>query len=190
MYLYAEKSKRPWANVHWCICLQDNNFDVAHEQSHIYLSPSPHGLCQGTYCDASGLSFSKGMLSDFWSRGTAAYISRRLSAQTTVSLRLGGGVQTATIKSPIWRVIIISVPLLYTFPQPVPCPLGLPMLSTARCLPKMLKGKTSRKNVSYIDHMEWKIHVTALYWSCHMSSIEYQVIVWVLQIYRRKLDAT
>lgn len=33
-------------------------------------------------------------------------------------------------------------------------------------------------------------YVTALYWSCRMSSVEYQVIVWVLQIYRRKLDAT
>lgn len=33
-------------------------------------------------------------------------------------------------------------------------------------------------------------YVTALHLSCHMSSVKYQVIVWVLQIYGRKLDAT
>lgn len=39
----------------------------------------------------------------------------------------------------IWRVIIISMALVHTFPQPVPCPLGPLMLSVAKCLLQVLK---------------------------------------------------
>lgn len=87
-----------------------------------------------------------------WAAATQNPAGRRHrhALQTSVSVR-PGGVQTATI-SPIWRVIIISVPLLYTFPQPVPGPLGLSMLSAVKCLHETLKRKTQGKSGNDVKH--------------------------------------